>query len=785
MTGQATRKSNQPQGADKWGAPLFLGGVAGALAAAGFYLGGWGWVLQSQGLGFHAEPALHHLAPGRQVGDRLHEKAVAFMQAEHPMILKTLEVGPQIAGLLVGGVVFWMVLGDVVIATRDRHLSGRRRLRGKAALKAWVEVEGADADGLRIHKNLPPFTKSRETRHLYVFGASGMGKTQFILPLMRAARARGDRMLVFDFKGDFTPDFPSHAMAHNGRQVEVEDVIFAPWDSRSMPWAVAQDVDTLAAAREFAARMIVEPAGSSAPMWGNAARQVLVACLVELQANKPGRWGFADLVAGLTRPVDQLTEAARKHFPEAVKALGDGQQQNVTTAGIQINLMSYLQVVFDLARAWPAPGIFSIRDWLTEKNKATKSVILQHNGQFDSLAKAFNGAIIGLARQLICSPDLFPDSSTRRLWFFLDEFPEIGKVDAIFSLTATGRSKGVRVVLGMQDVSQLKEIYSEHKTSSALSMVGTHVITRVSLGDTADFISEKLLGKYEFERLDVSLSSGTGRPPGIFTSGGGKTTSWKPGDKAVVPASDLLKLGPVKGKGVKVLVSGIGEDIFEILIPFSTPGKHRPASVIADWTRYPSQPIAPAVAIPEQEPPQPMPSWAQEAAEAEAGVAAPLPVTPIPSAVTPIANPWPDDIDGDEAGEGEESSPAPKTATDPLAFLDEGESTEKTPAPGLETRMLPVSTPLVSQLADQAKEEAAESIGGELAQQVGISALPAGIAEIAHAVEIADTILDVGAGAAMPPTDVLPVTQTGEQRPKPKKKVRLKKSAAAQLEESI
>lgn len=786
MTDQ-TRTSNQPTGADRWGAPLFLGGMAGLLVAAGFYLGGWGLVLQSQGLGFHAEPALHHLAPGRQVGDRLHEKAVAFMEAEHPAILKVLEAGPQIAGLLAGGLIFWMTYGDVVIATQDRHIRGRQRLQGEAALIAWVRDEGEDADGLHIHSELPPISQSRETRHILIFGGVGSGKTQTLLPLMRAARERGDRMIVFDFKGDFTPDFPSRTDMHDGQEVEIEDMIFAPWDSRAAPWAVAQDVDTLAAAREFAARMIAEPAGSGNPMWANASRQVLVTCLVELQVTMPGRWGFADLVAGLTRPVDQLTEAARKYFPEAVKALGDGGQRNVTTDGIQINLMSYLSVIFDLARAWPTPGIFSIRDWLTETgSRRVKTVILQHDGQFESLARAFNGAVIGLAGQLIKSK-LVGESKKRKLWFFLDEFPELGKVETILSLAAVGRSKGIRVVIGLQDISQLKKTYSEHDTDSIVSMVGTHVIAHVSPGETAHYIAEKLIGEREIERLDVSMTSGAGRAPGIFTSGGSRTSRWNPVREPVVLPSGLLQLGPVLGKGVKVWMSGIGEDVLEVLIPFSDPRELRPASVIADWTRYPSQPIVPAVATPAQEPPQSMPSWAEEAAEAEAAPASPLPVTPITPAVTPVANPWTDDIDGDEAGEGEESAPIQETkpANDPLAFLDDSEASEKTPATEFETRMLPISTPLASQLADQAKEEAAESIGGELAQQVGIAALPAGIAEIAHAVEIADTILDVGAGAAMPPTDVLPVTQAGEQPPKPKKKFRLKKSAVAQLEESI
>ena len=780
MTGQP-RTSNQPTGADRWGAPLALGVVAGVLAAAGFYLGGWGLVWQSQGRGFQVEPALHHLLPGRQPGDGLHKKAVAFMEAEHPAILKTLEVGPQLAGLLAGGLVFWMTMGDVVIATQDRHIRGRRRLKGEAALTAWVKAEGENADGLRIHPKLPAITKSRETRHILIFGGVGSGKTQTLLPLMRDARERGDRMIIFDFKGDFTPGFPSRTALHNGQEIEVEDAIFAPWDSRSVSWAVAQDVDTLSAAREFAARMIVEPGGGSgSPMWANAARQVLVACLVELQSTKPRDWGFADLIAGLTRPVDQLTEAARRYFPEAVTALGDGQQQNVTTVGIRINLMSYLSVIFDLARAWPTTGIFSIRDWLTEAGaRRVKTVILQHNGQFESLARAFNGAVLGLAGQLIKS-NLVDESDERKLWLFLDEFPELGKVETILSLAAVGRSKGIRVVLVLQDISQSKKIYSEDDTNSIVSMVGTHVIARVSTGETAHYIAEKLIDEREVERLDVSTSSGTGRAPGIFTTGGTRTSSWKTVREPVILPSELLQLGPVPGQGVKVLLSGIGEDVLEVLIPFSDPRKLRPASVIADWTRYPSQPIAPAVATPVQEPPQPVPSWAEEAAEAAPASA--LLVTP---AVTSIANPWADDIDGDEAGEGEEAAPIQETkpGNDSLAFLD-GETSEKTPATELETRMLPIATPLASQLADQAKGEMAESIGGELAQQVGIASLPAGIAEIAHAVEIADTILDLGAGAAMPPTDVVPTTEAGAQ-PLKKKKYRLKKSAVAQLEESI
>lgn len=101
-------------------------------------------------------------------------------------------------------------------------------------------------------------------------------------------------------------------------------------------------------ARAFAALMIPhEPGGSL--FWSNAARWVLIASLVELQHEKPEAWGFADLSEKLSRPIEELADAARIHFPEALIALFDG-QQNVTSDSILAHMMIHLSVVFDLAR---------------------------------------------------------------------------------------------------------------------------------------------------------------------------------------------------------------------------------------------------------------------------------------------------------------------------------------------------------------------------------------------------------------------------------------------------
>ena len=130
-----------------------------------------------------------------------------------------------------------------------------------------------------------------------------------------------------------------------------------------------------------------------------------------------------------------------------------------------------------------------------------------------------------------------PDSKTRKIWFFLDEFPQIGRLDDIKRLVEFGRSKGVRVVIGTQDIAQIESLYSREDATALQAMLATKIICGVSGGVTADAIS-KSLGVQTVERPNVSIN--------YNAQGRSTSTSFQKETMPLVPVS--------------VLTSGLGKD---------------------------------------------------------------------------------------------------------------------------------------------------------------------------------------------------------------------------------
>jgi len=394
------------------------------------------------------------------------------------------------------------------------------------------------------------------------------------LQLMLNAINRGDKLLILDVKGDLTSTLP-----YIGG-------IIAPHDKRSMQWAIAEDCRTPQEARELAARII--PDSGSDRIWSDAAREIFVACIVSLQKTYGYGWSWVELRDLVIADAEKLLKISELHHPAAIQFLKEPSSK--TTQSIITTFKAHMNIVTVLAEAWPksagASG-FSIRKWLDLP--FCKPIILQRDGKFPQLSKAWMSGVIGLLASYAGSPAM-RENPHNRTWLFLDEFPQLERLDHFSTLLDVGRSKGISVVLGAQDISQIRKTYGPDQANAWIGMIGTHIITRMNLGESAE-ITSRLLGR---QTVEVERKSET------WVNGSRSVTRSKAREERdVLTPSELSDhLGVIKG-GIRALMVGPGQHVYDIEIPFLDLPEQRAASVPADWTSKPAREIAP---LPERNP---------------------------------------------------------------------------------------------------------------------------------------------------------------------------------------
>lgn len=94
-----------------------------------------------------------------------------------------------------------------------------------------------------------------------------------------------------------------------------------------------------------------------------------------------------------------------------------------------------------------------------------------------------------------------------RLWFCIDELPTLQKLDILKLALTNTRKYGLCMVLGVQDFSQLYEIYGHDLAKTIISGCQTKLLLRVTDGAAAKLLAE-LMGQAEVDEKDETLSYG-------------------------------------------------------------------------------------------------------------------------------------------------------------------------------------------------------------------------------------------------------------------------------------
>ncbi len=328
--------------------------------------------------------------------------------------------------------------------------------------------------------------------HFLVSGAIGTGKStsiqlflQSIAPRFRKDRDRPEQLIIFDAKGDLIP-----LLAAMGFPPEADNVwIVNPYDARSSVWNIAEAFRSPLMARHFAALLVPEEKNSTAPFFWTASRELVYAVILALGKVAGTKWDLRDLLCALESREHIAAITARHPRAKRIAAsiLNDAQH----SAGVISSLATKLGQFEQIAALWhtsKSGRVFSITEFL----KKPGVLILGNDPVLRESLWPINAILLkSLSKEILRQPEV----RHPRFWFVLDEFTLMEKVESIHELVNRGRSKGASVLIGLQGIDKLNELYQETGANDLLEQLTHKSFFRAGGPKTAEWI-ERFFGKY-------------------------------------------------------------------------------------------------------------------------------------------------------------------------------------------------------------------------------------------------------------------------------------------------
>ena len=485
------------------------------------------------------------------------------------------------------------------IHIRGSQLTRKPKLMQQAILEASPPVKGKN-QGIRIHPKIQT-TEALEASHMLIVGGSGAGKTTILWPMINQIVERGDKAIIFSFKGDFEQKIGT------GERIGKQFALLAPWDNRSALWALGKDILTRLDAEALANTLIPAPEKSDNPMWTNGARSLVTGIISDVQREHGEDWGFAELAKRCAEALADfkvLKEIITRENPVAASLISGGADSKTTTSFLA-NISAYLTHVVNLGVA--ADDLkdvarskqWSVNGWISGKVPAI--AILGFRPSAKSISKAWCSSLI---EQIVLKLEDLPDINSpdeRRIWLILDEVPRLGKVPSITEALDVLRSKGVRIALGCQGINQIEEEYSKAIARDWAMQTATKIVGRVVEPEDQKWAAA-ILGERELERYSSSVNVQSGGQGGSSSNG----SSYQRVKEHTVLPSQLGQIVKVTRNGPRAILTVAGSEFVGLLDwPFqSNPNrrgsreKHQAQWVLPRYARPAWGAVPPKVDIP-------------------------------------------------------------------------------------------------------------------------------------------------------------------------------------------
>ncbi len=426
----------------------------------------------------------------------------------------------------------WMLVGlmSIIHGREDEHIRGLRliprrnhnaQLNGGFLGRAWCAVRGNRAPtGINIGRSRIPF--KMEPEHFLVTGSPGAGKSTLMRQMLYQLQERRQPAVVLDPDCEFVQEFYNEARG---------DVVLNPLDARCpfwSPWLEFRDDSFAMDAEALAASLIRGIARSATERFFQDSSRTLLESMFHAarQGDTAGSQGLIEFMEMTRQEMHSALQGTRAYpliDPDA-RETGTG---IVAGAANAIKSFYHLPGRDQTSRTWSArQWAQSRKGWVflssTEDGRAATQTL--QGVWLDSLVRWLMSNHIG----------------TEQCWIIADEFPALDHQPQVEKVIVRGRKRGICVVIGFQNVSQLRTIYGHDGAITLTSSPTTKVILRSDESDTAKWASD-LLGSHEIERLNMTALTG------MSSYREGLNLSPQRATDRIVTASEIQMLRPLEG----------------------------------------------------------------------------------------------------------------------------------------------------------------------------------------------------------------------------------------------
>lgn len=398
------------------------------------------------------------------------------------------------AGLALGVIsTAWWFTASGKHKLKTRQMRGQKVVHVRELVK---EISAFNAEE-RTRKNRPDYVAAKvvgiplpfdaEHEHFMALGGPGSGKSVALHTLFLSIRDRKDKAVIYDpeteyIKRHYNPD---------------TDIILNPFDDRSPCWSPFYDAREHVDWDRFAHGLFKDPKTGD-PYWTSVARSLFSWTCFTLQERNPDVTldTALRLLFGPTKRLARLLEGtpAGKHIA--------GEHTPRTSALESVLVEGVTPLIYLLGDRKP----FSIRKWINAPKKEPGFLFLSAPDTHADTLRPLLGFWSEIAVSALLSREAegIPAHPT---WICLDEFPSLGRIDRLADGPQRLRKYGGAMVFGLQQYSQLQDIYGRERAMTILGQCQNKLILRASDNDTATMLSQ-ILGERIMHRVSENTSYG-------------------------------------------------------------------------------------------------------------------------------------------------------------------------------------------------------------------------------------------------------------------------------------